>query len=185
MVPSQPTDRGPSGRTRQPETQGCGRSDPNRSRQAWSSCSRPRFPRFSICAEKPSMSDKRHFIRFPLLLRVDTHIARFAGYSQSLETTPAVPLTLTSTTFGKPRLPASFLSGEMKCASMRESMHENEGAQRFKSAPLGQTPHLRCLSTRRNSSRVGLHSVVRALPGFADRRKCRFRALQRRARSAV
>jgi len=30
------------------------------------------------------MSDKEHFIRFPLLLRVDTHIARFAGHSQSL-----------------------------------------------------------------------------------------------------
>src|SRR5258708_28464358 len=70
-----------------------GRSDSNRSRQAWSSCSRPRFPRFSISAERPSMFDNEHFIRFPLLLRVDTHIARFAGYSQSLETTRAARLT--------------------------------------------------------------------------------------------
>jgi hypothetical protein len=28
---------------------------------------------------------------FPLLLRVDTHIACFGGYSQSLETTPEGP----------------------------------------------------------------------------------------------
>ena len=39
------------------------------------------------------MSDKKHFIRSPLLLRVDTHIARFAGYSQSLETTRVARLT--------------------------------------------------------------------------------------------
>ena len=45
-------------------------------------------------------------------------------------------------------------------------------------------PYLRCLSTRRNSSRVG--GFIRLCgPGFADRRKRRFRALQRRARSAV
>ena len=29
------------------------------------------------------MFDNEHLIRSPLLLRVDTHIARFAGYSQS------------------------------------------------------------------------------------------------------
>jgi hypothetical protein len=34
------------------------------------------------------MFDNEHFIRSPLLLRVDIHIARFAGYSQSSETTP-------------------------------------------------------------------------------------------------
>lgn len=39
------------------------------------------------------------------------------------------------------------------------------------------SPYLRCLSTRRNSSRVGPHSVVRDFPRFADRRECRFRAL--------
>src|ERR1700732_5213976 len=40
-----------------------GRSDPNRARQVWSSSSRPRFPRFSICAERPSLSANEHFIR--------------------------------------------------------------------------------------------------------------------------
>src|SRR5260370_553382 len=34
-------------------------------------------------AERPSMFDNDDFIRCPLLLRVDTHIVRFAGYSQS------------------------------------------------------------------------------------------------------
>ena len=54
------------------------------------------FPRFSISAETLSMSDDKHLIRSPLLPRVDTHVARFAGYSQSLETTPAVRLTFVS-----------------------------------------------------------------------------------------
>src|ERR1700732_5035239 len=39
-------------------------------------------------AERPSLSANEHFNPFPLLLRVDTHIARFAGCSQSPETTP-------------------------------------------------------------------------------------------------
>jgi hypothetical protein len=34
-----------------------GRSDPNRSRQVWSSPSEPRFARFSICAERSLRSD--------------------------------------------------------------------------------------------------------------------------------
>jgi hypothetical protein len=37
------------------------------------------------------MFDNEHFIRSRLLLRVDTHIARFAGYSHSLETTHCGP----------------------------------------------------------------------------------------------
>jgi len=40
------------------------------------------------------MFDNEHFIRSPLLLRVDTHIARFAGYSQSSETTRNGPADL-------------------------------------------------------------------------------------------
>jgi hypothetical protein len=40
-----------------------GRPDPNRSRQVWSSSSGPRVPRFSICADRPSMFDNEHFIR--------------------------------------------------------------------------------------------------------------------------
>ncbi len=58
------------------------------------------------------MSDNEHLIHSPLLLRVDTHIARFAGYSQSSETTPAVRLTLMSTTFGGPRFACETFSPE-------------------------------------------------------------------------
>jgi len=49
---------------------------------------RAEVPEISISAEIPSRSDNEHFIGFPLLLRVDTHIAHIAGYSQSWETTP-------------------------------------------------------------------------------------------------
>ena len=45
--------------------------------------------------------------------------------------------------------------------------------------------HNRRLITWARNPRVGLHSVVRDFSEFADRRECRFRALQRRARSAV
>jgi hypothetical protein len=39
-----------------------------------------------------------------------------SGYSQSLETTRAVRLTLTSTTYGEPRFARETFSGERKCA---------------------------------------------------------------------
>ena len=45
--------------------------------------------------------------------------------------------------------------------------------------------HNRRLITWARNPRVGLRSVVRDFSEFADRRECRFRALQRRARSAV
>jgi hypothetical protein len=47
---------------------------------------------------------------------VDTHIARFAGYSQPLETIPVVWATLTSTTFEHSFCLRELLSGERKCA---------------------------------------------------------------------